>query len=1209
MFLSKKYLCKFLISSVSHSLCCINRKDFSCKLSTAAPLRPVSPLFAMAKSKEDFSQGVSRGIVSERHSNQRINELQQEQSKRSKAGKKLINTYHLDQQQKERLKQIQQDDHKIPLSRIVRLNDYQKRALQKRLRHSNEKTNKTVRSKLQSYKARRYESAVASADAQVILHTEDAGYLQPEHDLEFTTRLKQVDLKRKYLYEKTSRHIFDLELHSFGPYGCKFDRSGRYSILYGQRGHLALMDSHQLSLHHEFHVHERVRDVCFLHNFSMMAVAQTNHVYIYDDMGAEIHKLGEHSDPMALEFLPYHWLLASVGRSGYLKYQDTSTGEVVSTLRTKLGPCGVMRQNPANAILHLGHTNGVVTMWSPTSSQYLVKLQCHKGASITSMAVDLVGNTMVTGGADRQIKIWDLRKFQCTHSFFCDGSTPSSIDISQRNVLGIGHAGHATFWSPESLKRKVKQPYMHHPIPCSSVETLRFRPFEDICALGHSQGISSIVIPGSGEPNLDTTEYNLNPFQDKKQRREAEIRALLDKLDPNMITLDPNQIGGMEDSIPEIRQQRLRDMQEEADAHNSRKPKKQKTKKRGRSKIQTQLRRKQANVVDHQVLKLREARDREKEQETLSRDTPLVKHSEAMEHEELAEEAPPALKRFVKTATLTSETIAPTSTRPTIKSKGTGGNKAKRFISKKTTSLIFCSFALCFFGLVQGQQHVPALLEQKFSSKHFESFLEEVDESSLDVSTGSCSSLMTCENCTNTLTCHWCDHTESCHARGSFYGCTWGSTCHRDDPPKPKENSTCAAHASCSDCTLASHFCHWCEHDNACHAVASPYGCAVGVDCYSNDMCRRKTSQPLPGGFLVTDIPTLSLITILTMGLIIIGCLTCCHYMSTQVKGAYDDLANISIAATVAPLSVIGGYAEQLHQQEVEDRNVIDTAQEDQELLLPSNAVSTAGGDEREPDEEPIPEEIPLGGEGVEPNSYLSLDDSHPGQIAARNQESRLLLHPSFNGSVAEILDDGRHMKKLYACCTVIYVLAMLLVVALVGVCILFYPRQPLYSVCNDAVAWKRIMTNIAELKFDASFEILLSLSNPNRLRVVLDTGKGSYSFEGNQFGTFEIPPVTADAMAINDLMLLAHVSPDRQQALQLLEAYYMGKLILEAEFEGTVRIPAFFDVSFDIHLTKIVVDVNAFADRSLCHCPTWEDRKNHTIDLPLSLSSQNALL
>jgi len=577
--------------------------------------------------------GVARGLTV-KAANQRLNDLQQK--KRSASNKAIIAKYNVDRQQKDRLRLIEKDT-AIPNGRM---NGYQKRSMQKRMNRKD----KSVRSKLQVYKTRRYEAAVAAADAQIILNTEQAGFLEPEHEMEFTSSLSQVDLKRKYLDENTSRHIYDLTL-PLGPYGNKFDRSGRYSILYGQRGHLAIMDAHNLSLHHEFHVRERIRDTCFLHNFSLLAVAQTNHVYIYDDTGAEVHKLSDHHDPMALDFLPYHWLLASVGRTGHLIYQDTSTGGLVSQQRTKLGPCNVLRQNASNSVVHLGHSNGTVTLWSPASNQYLAKMHCHKGAPITSMAIDISGNYMATGGADRQIKIWDLRKFQCTHSYFSIAGIPSSLDISQRRVLGVGHAGHATLWSPEALVKKVKEPYMRHSVPaCGPVETLRFRPFEDVCTIGHAKGIASIVIPGSGEPNLDTTEYNLNPFQDKKQRREAEVRALLDKLDHGMITLDPNDIGGMEESNPEIRAERLKDIEEKANAH--KKPKKQATKKRGRSKIQTQLRRKQRNVIDEQVAKLREAREKEKEMEALSNNPESGGAKPSLETRTTKDTAPTALKRF-----------------------------------------------------------------------------------------------------------------------------------------------------------------------------------------------------------------------------------------------------------------------------------------------------------------------------------------------------------------------------------------------------------------------------------------------------------------------------------------------------------------------------------------------------------------------------------
>ena len=42
---------------------------------------------------------------------------------------------------------------------------------------------------------------------------------------------------------------------------------------------------------------------------------------MYDHMGTELHVLSDHVDPLCLDFLPYHYLLASVGNAGYLKYQ------------------------------------------------------------------------------------------------------------------------------------------------------------------------------------------------------------------------------------------------------------------------------------------------------------------------------------------------------------------------------------------------------------------------------------------------------------------------------------------------------------------------------------------------------------------------------------------------------------------------------------------------------------------------------------------------------------------------------------------------------------------------------------------------------------------------------------------------------------------------------------------------------------------------
>jgi U3 small nucleolar RNA-associated protein 7 len=129
----------------------------------------------------------------------------------------------------------------------------------------------------------------------------------------------------------------------------------------------------------------------------------------------------------------------------------------------------------------------------------------------------------------------------------------------------------------------------------SSPQSVEFSPYEDVLGVGHSGGFTSLVIPGSGESNFDS--FEANPFQTNKQRREHTVHSLLEKLQPDMITLNANMFGMMSKSSKQVFEGERKDMRLQREAAAKEEAMKV-NKARGRSKSSKKVNRKNSNIID-----------------------------------------------------------------------------------------------------------------------------------------------------------------------------------------------------------------------------------------------------------------------------------------------------------------------------------------------------------------------------------------------------------------------------------------------------------------------------------------------------------------------------------------------------------------------------------------------------------------------------------
>ena len=314
--------------------------------------------------------------------------------------------------------------------------------------------------------------------------------------------------------------------------------------------------------------------------------------------------------------------------------------------------------------------------------------------------------------------------------------------------------------------------------------------------------------------------------------------------------------------------------------------------------------------------------------------------------------------------------------------------------------------------------------------------------------------------------------------------------------------------------------------------------------------------------------PVATTVLAVIMGLVLC-CATCCFAGVTFVKGAVDDLVTREPNEGYDDNGMIMMSGQYYYDDDHDDDNVhLETP-----LLLENGSAGEMDGEAIADANRRIPEPLSSGPVSVTQLSAMSVTTT----------TNRHHHRPTKKKSSS--------MKRMYGICQVVYLITTFSTVILFFVGMSYAPRQPQYNVCTNHLGWKSIIEGMASLKVSASFDLLISVYNPNRVEVDLKNGGGQFHYDGEYIGSFEIPEGKIAQEAISDIIVKVTFTPDKWQALSLTSEYYRGTLRFMVGGHAHVSVPALGNYSFEAKFDDIEVNPNdpTLDDTHLCACPGWK--------------------
>jgi len=356
----------------------------------------------------------------------------------------------------------------------------------------------------------------------------------------------------------------------------------------------------------------------------------------------------------------------------------------------------------------------------------------------------------------------------------------------------------------------------------------------------------------------------------------------------------------------------------------------------------------------------------------------------------------------------------------------------------------------------------------------------------------------------------------------------------------------CSAQTACETCYSASFLCHWCKEvdGGTCHNKFSQYGCQVGDACSADDCSDRSTCSSCSLG----------------------GCKWCA-----------------SIHKCVSPYSW--------------------------SCALPSNCAPNDECKRTEPEFVGFLNGLPDWVIYVLFAVYLSLIFisivtfilAYRSFVGSASQDTTPLVVSDENNATDPRSSRLWFFRIIAAAWTLVLIILGIIFILLA----LFWPAPPEVSMCNAQLMWSdtlnMIINSVTSGKASVESELLITVYNPNRVSLALNSVSGNISYRGQIVGTLDLGSVDAQpGSAADGLGVITFNGFDR-----ITEMYYdfniKHQLFLEFDLFVNFNIAGLG--GFEIGVPKSRLNVNNPPPQKYCKClENLTDPSDGTQDISTSV-------